>query len=120
MITSHFDTYPLVTAKLADYILFKKALDIILIKEHLSQKGLLELVGIKASLNLGLKDALKEAYPNGKEIQVNRPDYGLKGIPDPNGMAGFASGDSSFHVKISNTPTSLLKSSNTIWYRFNY
>ena len=64
IITNHFETYPLVTAKLADYILFKKALDIILLKEHLSQKGLLKLVGIKASLNLGLNDALKEAYPN--------------------------------------------------------
>lgn len=108
IITNHFETYPLVTAKLADYILFKKALDIILLKEHLSQKGLLKLVGIKASLNLGLNDALKEAYPNWKEIQVNRPDYVFKGIPDPNWMAGFASGDSSFNVKISNSPTSLL------------
>jgi hypothetical protein len=32
IITSHFETYPLVTAKLADYILFKKALAIILLK----------------------------------------------------------------------------------------
>ena len=108
IITKLFETYPLVTAKLADYILFKKALDIIITKEHLSQKGLLKLVGIKASLNLGLNDTLKEAYPNWKEIQVNRPDYVFKGIPDPNWMAGFASGDSSFNVKVSNSPTSLL------------
>jgi hypothetical protein len=52
VVINHFENYPLVTAKLADYILFKKALDIILLKEHLSEKGLLKLVGIKASLNL--------------------------------------------------------------------
>lgn len=64
VIISHFDKYPLVTAKLVDFILFKKAFDIILLKEHLSQEGLLKLVGIKASLNLGLSASLKEAFPN--------------------------------------------------------
>ena len=107
VVINHFENYPLVTAKLADYILFKKALDIILLKEHLSEKGLLKLVGIKASLNLGLSASLKEAYPNWKELQISRPDYRFNGIPDPYWMAGFASGDSSFNVKIGNT-TSLL------------
>lgn len=69
----HFESYPLVSAKWADYILFKKAFDIILLKEHLSQEGLLKLVGIKASLNLGLNASLKEAYPNWEELQVDRP-----------------------------------------------
>jgi len=87
--------------------LFKKALDIIILKEHLSQQGLLKLVGIKASLNLGLAANLKEAYPNWKELQVNRPDYVFNGIPDPDWMAGFASGDSSFNVKTSYSPSSL-------------
>jgi hypothetical protein len=44
--------------------LFKKALDIIILKEHLSKGGLLRLVGIKASLNLGLSPSLKEAFLN--------------------------------------------------------
>jgi len=108
VIINHFENYPLVTAKWADYTLFKKALNIILLKEHLSQKGLLKLVGIKASLNLGLNVSLKEAFPNWEELQVDRPSYIFKGIPDPNWMRGFASGDSSFNIKISNSPTSLL------------
>nr|YP_009262041.1 LAGLIDADG endonuclease [Chrysoporthe austroafricana]AMX22116.1 LAGLIDADG endonuclease [Chrysoporthe austroafricana] len=108
VIINHFENYPLVTAKWADYTLFKKALDIILLKEHLSQKGLLKLVGIKASLNLGLNGSLKEAFPNWEELQIDRPSYVFKGILDPNWIAGFASGDSSFNVKISNSPTSLL------------
>jgi hypothetical protein len=109
VIINHFENYPLVTAKWADYILFKKALDIILLKEHLSKSGLLKLVGIKASLNLGLSSSLKEAFLNWKYLQVNRPNYIFKGIPDPNWMAGFSSGDSSFNIKISNSQTSLLK-----------
>ena len=108
VIVNHFDKYPLVTAKLADFILFKKAFDIILLKEHLSQGGLLKLVGIKASLNLGLSASLKDAFPNWKELQIKRPHYIFKGIPNPNWMAGFASGDSSFNIKTSDSSTSKL------------
>lgn len=36
------------------------------------------------------------------------PNYLFGGIPNSNWMAGFASGDSSFNLKISNSPTSLL------------
>jgi hypothetical protein len=64
VIINHFENYPLLTAKLSDYILFKKAFYLILIKEHLSKEGLLKLVGIKSSLNLGLPNGLQEAFPD--------------------------------------------------------
>nr|YP_010893094.1 hypothetical protein Q6C72_mgp01 [Paraisaria heteropoda]WJR82532.1 hypothetical protein [Paraisaria heteropoda] len=108
ILLNHFENFPLVTAKLADYILFKKAFDIILLKEHLSQEGLLKLVGIKASLNLGLNQNIKKAFSNWEELQVNRPNYTFKSIPDSNWMAGFASGDSSFNIKTSKSTTSAL------------
>lgn len=108
VIVNHFEKYPLVTAKLADFILFKKAFDLILLKEHLSQEGLLKIVGIKASLNLGLSASLKEVFPNWNELQINRSHYIFKGITDSNWMAGFASGDSSFNVKISDSSTNIL------------
>jgi len=82
VIVDHFDKYPLVTAKVADYILFKEAFNIIKNQEHLSKEGLLKLVGIKASLNLGLPLNLKEAFPD--VVKVTRPEYTFKGIPDPN------------------------------------
>lgn len=116
VIVNHFENYPLVTVKQIDFILFKKAFNIIKLKEHLSQEGLLSLVGIKSSLNLGLTVSLTEAFPNWKEFQINRPDYTFNGIPDPNWMAGFASGDSSFNIKISNSSTSL--SSQRVQLRF--
>ena len=51
IITEHFDSYPLITQKRADYLLFKQAINIIKDKKHLSKQGLLKLVGIKATLN---------------------------------------------------------------------
>jgi hypothetical protein len=39
-------------------------------------------VAIKASMNNGLSDELKAAFPNTKP--VNRPAVDFKGIPDPN------------------------------------
>jgi len=64
VIVDHFDKYPLISAKVADYILFKKAFYIIKLQEHLTKEGLLKLIGIKSSLNLGLNSNLKEAFPN--------------------------------------------------------
>jgi len=51
IITDHFDSYPLITNKKADYLLFKQAITMIKNKEHLSIEGILKLVGIKATLN---------------------------------------------------------------------
>ena len=41
-------------------------------------------------------------------MQIGRPNYIFKGIPDPNWLAGFSSGDGSFNIKISNSTTSVL------------
>lgn len=100
IVINHFDNYPLVSAKGVDYTLFKQAFNIIKSQNHLVEKGLLELVGIKASLNLGLSPGLKEAFPNWKDIQLERPDFIFTNIPDPNWLAGFSSGDGSFNIKI--------------------
>jgi hypothetical protein len=39
-IIEHFNNYPLKTQKYADFLLFKKAFDIVKIKEHLIEAGL--------------------------------------------------------------------------------
>jgi hypothetical protein len=79
----HFkQAYPLVSGKAVDYFLFKECFNLIKQQEHLTNEGLLKLVGIKASLNLGLPLNLKEAFPNVEGY--NRPDYTFKGIVDPN------------------------------------
>lgn len=106
VIIDHFDRYPLVSAKVADYLLFKQCYNLIVLKEHLRLAGLIKLVGVKASLNLGLPEVLQKAFPSA--IPVMRSSYAFGGIKDPQWLAGFASGDASFGVKIASSATSAL------------
>jgi len=53
-VIDHFDIYPLITNKYADYILFKSIIQLMLSKEHLTNEGLLKILSLKASLNNGL------------------------------------------------------------------
>jgi hypothetical protein len=71
VITRHFENYPLISKKSADYLLFKQSIDLIQEKLHLTEKGLLTLVGIKSVLNWGLSEKFKETFPN--MIPVVRP-----------------------------------------------
>jgi len=64
VLLKHLDKYPLITKKRADYLLFKAAYELIKLKEHLTKDGLLKIVSLKASLNLGLSEQLKVAFPN--------------------------------------------------------
>jgi len=70
-IIDHFDKYPLISNKQADFILFKKILDLIKCKEHLTNEGLQKIVNLRASMNNGLSENLKQAFPN--TIAVERP-----------------------------------------------
>lgn len=85
VIVDHFYKYPLVSAKASDFLIFKQCFEIIKQREHLTEKGLLNLIGLKSSLNWGL--SLKEAFPN--VTFVIRPEYDFNGIPDPYWVAGF-------------------------------
>ena len=94
----YFDKYPLVTQKLADYLLFRQAFELIKNKEHLTVEGLNKLVGIKASINWGLPDSLKEAFPGSQPVK--RLVVPNKEILDPNWLSGFTSGEGSFSVRV--------------------
>ena len=97
-IISHFDNYPLITQKKGDFILFKEIILKIVKGEHLSAKGLQEIVNIRGSLNLGLSDSLKTVFPN--TVPVNRPLIQNISNPHPEWMAGFVSGEGCFLVQI--------------------
>lgn len=71
VIIPHFEKYPLITQKLADYLLFKMAVQLIKNKNHLTKEGLERIVAIKASLNKGLTEELKAAFP--KTLPYPRP-----------------------------------------------
>jgi hypothetical protein len=55
---------PLITQKGSDFQLLKQAYEIIKNKRHLTSEGLKQLVAIKSSMNLGLSDSLKAAFPD--------------------------------------------------------
>ena len=62
VIIEHFEKFPLITEKHADFELFKKAFKLIEHKQHLTLEGLRKIVAIKASMNRGIYE-LKYEFP---------------------------------------------------------
>jgi len=81
-IIPHFEKYPLLTQKKGDFILFKSAIELMIRKEHLTDEGLRKLLAIKASINKGLSDTLKEHYPD--IVPVERPTVDIPLTIDAN------------------------------------
>jgi len=98
VIIDHFKKYPLISAKHSDFLLFEQCFALIKQREHLTQIGLEKILALKSSLNKGLIDELKEAFPN--LVSIARPEYIFPGIPSPFWLSGFVTGDSSFSVSI--------------------
>ena len=71
VIIDHFDKYSLITDKNSDFKLFKQVYQLTQQKEYLNLDGLYKIVAIKASMNRGLSDELKLAFPD--VIPVIRP-----------------------------------------------
>ena len=70
--------------------------------EHLTSEGVKAIINIKASINRGLSTSLKQAFPG--YILVLRPlVVPQKLLIHPSWIAGFASGDGSFMVKVTNS-----------------
>jgi hypothetical protein len=81
-IISHFDNYPLITQKFSDFLIFKECFYLIKQKEHLTDRGLLEIMSLKGAMNLGLPENIIKALP-GKINIKKRPLCKFKGIPHP-------------------------------------
>lgn len=75
--------------------------------EHLTTEGLNKIVAIKASMNKGLPDELKKAFPNVKPVQ--RPKVTDQKIKDPHWVAGFV-GEGCFYVALMRSSTHKLGS----------
>ena len=101
IIRKHFDKYPLITKKLADFYLWTEALDLIQNQEHLTLQGFEKIMAIKASINRGLSDKLKAAFPH--IIPVLRPSGSIAYLFDPYWLAGFVAAEGCFYVKINNS-----------------
>ena len=82
ILIKHFDKYPLLTKKRADFILFKEVVKLIINKHHLSLEGLKQIINIKATMNLGLSLMLKSEFY--AFVPVCRPIIIIKFIPEAN------------------------------------
>ena len=128
-IIPHFDKYPLLTQKKADFILFKQVLDLIKEKDNLSIEGISKIINIKASMNLGISETQKsnfsltlwaDAVVKKAEVLINpvvRPVIITNNIFDPNWISGFTSAEGSFDVSFRKSLNPKVKKYVTLRFR---
>nr|YP_010170355.1 LAGLIDADG homing endonuclease [Phanerochaete carnosa]QRZ60336.1 LAGLIDADG homing endonuclease [Phanerochaete carnosa] len=110
-IIEHFKQYPLKTQKYADFLLFKKAFEIIISQRHLTVEGLHELISIRASLNKGLPERLKSAFQSIKPVvRPEVPKFSGFALVLNNSdikywVAGFVTGEGCFYIQTSKSKT---------------
>lgn len=95
VIIPHFNSFPLLTQKRLDYILWSRIVNIMYKQEHLTEKGLQKIRNLKASLNNKLSSSLESAFPNVVPIKLDQIDNITK-ITKPQWLVEFVTGDSSF------------------------
>lgn len=106
IIIDFLSRYPLITQKRIDFELFKRVVSIREAGRHVTLEGLQEIVNIRASMNKGLTEVLKIAFP--KTIPVIRPIVSEidQRIPDPLWVSGFVSGEGNFSIGITKSAES--------------
>jgi hypothetical protein len=107
IIIPHFEKYSLITQKQGDFILWKEIIKLIYKKEHLNKNGFMQILNLRASLNRGPSNKLKQYFPN--IIKKKRPKITLPINIDYNWIAGFYSGEGCFHIYISKSLKNNLK-----------
>jgi hypothetical protein len=94
----HFDNYPLVSKKKADYELFKEIVLLVKNKEHLTNQGLYKIMSLKASLSLVLRSWLADRFTGIKPAV--RPDVKLVNILNPYWVSGFVCAEGCFYINL--------------------
>ena len=73
-------------------------------KEHSTLEGIQKIVNIRASLNTGLTENLKEAFPAAAALKDLDYNISYDNI-DPKWMAGFCTGESNFFITVQKSKT---------------
>lgn len=107
VIIPHFDKYPLESKKYIDYMLFKSAVLLVKERKHHTDKGLQEVVNIRASLNKGLTEILSANFPD--TIPVTKPLSRVSDSLNSNWLLGFIEGEGCFFVSLSKSSLNLTK-----------
>jgi hypothetical protein len=96
IIKSHFIKYPLQTSKFNNFYIFYKVIDLMLIKNHLNNKGFLEIASLVNRLNKPLSSSLLNKIGVLPLTELNLPSINLEPKLDPWWITGFCDGESSF------------------------
>jgi len=114
----HFESYPLLTKKYADFELFRQIILILKEESPLSEQGFIKVLNFRYNLNKGISEELKVLYPNLEPaLRLEVPE----GVIHPEWLVGFVDGEGSFNVitveKKSNA-ASTLSISYKVWLHF--
>lgn len=105
LIIPHFTKFPLKTQKLADFLLFKKAVELVNKGDHLTEEGLNKIMAIKASMNKGLTPNLIQSFPD--TVGVARPLVKEIKTIEPEWFVGFADAEGCFDVALAKSKAKL-------------
>ena len=89
------------TQKKTDFDIFKSIIDLINKREHLCLNGIYKIISLKASMNKGLSEKLKKAFPT-ITLTKRQINYSQE-ITDPQWLTGFVDGEGCFYIKIGKT-----------------
>lgn len=99
VIIPHFEKFPLLTEKQADFVLFKEIVTIMSNKQHLNIEGLNKILMLKSSLNKGLTPFLSENFPNVNPIERPVIKCGFNNV-NPYWITGFVEAEGCFFINI--------------------
>lgn len=108
VIIPHFDNYPLITQKHLDYLLFKEIVLLMLKKEHNTSEGLQKIINTRASLNTGLSNDLRKAFPITVPSRLKLENSAVQAknnLIHPERVAGFSTGESNFFIAVQKSKT---------------
>ena len=113
----HFEMYPLLTKKFADFELFRQIVLILSAKGHRTEEGFLKVLSLRYNLNKGISSELIKLFPN--LVPVDRPLVPEREI-SPEWLVGFVDGEGSFNIftgeKLTNSLTTPV--SRKVWLYF--
>ena len=107
IIIKHFEEYPLLTQKRADFELFKESIQLMLNKSHFTVEGLKKIISLKMSMNKGLSSSLQAAFPG--IDPTPRPLVLNQRIEDPSWVSGFTDAEGCFLINLHKSPGHKLK-----------
>ncbi len=98
IIIPHFINYPLISKKRLDFLLWCEVIKLILKKEHLTEKGISDILSLYASINTGVSNKVSKIYPN--IVPADIPTVLLPDNLNPEWVSGFVAGDGGFSIYV--------------------